>query len=119
MKRIIFLISISVIISGCSMTLPLDGKLQGSNDRFLGEATGYMDRTGILSATTTSGKKCTGDFKYLSKATGAGIFRCDDGREGNFLFNSSGYNGTGFGKMTDGEEFTFYFGNSSQTKVQD
>lgn len=105
--------------TGCSMTLPVDGKLRRSDDRFLGEATGYLDRTGILAVTTLSGKKCSGEFKYLTSNTGEGDFRCDDGRNGKFLFNSVGNKGNGFGKLNDGEEFIFYFGNPSHTKIQD
>lgn len=109
----------ALALSACSLTLPVDGKFRHSDDRFIGEATGYMDRTGVLSVTTLSGKKCFGDFKYLTSTTGDGNFNCDDGRYGKFLFNSIGNRGNGFGKLNDGEEFLFSFGDPAHTKIQD
>lgn len=116
MKKLIILAFATIILSACSVTLPVDGKLLRSNDRFLGEATGYMDRTGIMLVTSLNGKKCTGSFEYLTSATGKGIFNCDDNRTGTFLFNSNGYRGNGMGKLNDGEEFAFAFGDPAHTK---
>ena len=117
--KILFIYICGFVLAGCSLTLPVDGSLRRSADLFLGEATGYSDKTGILSVTTLSGKKCTGDFKYLTDKTGDGNFKCDDGRFGKFLFTSSGYNGNGFGKLNDGEEFVFRFGNPGAFKSID
>ena len=114
-KNSINLLALCLLLGGCSLTLPVDGRI-GEGDRFLGEATGYLDRTGTMSVTTVNGLHCSGAFKYQTSATGDGTLTCDDGRSGSFLFNSNGNSGNGFGTLNDGKEFFFAFGSPSHTK---
>ncbi len=60
-KNIILLAMFS--LADCASTLPVQGIFfKASRDQFHGEITGYLDRTGILSVTSISGKKCFGEF---------------------------------------------------------
>lgn len=113
--RFFLVLFAAVILAGCSMTLPVDGRL-GEDDRFLGEATGYITGNGTIAVISAAGRKCSGTFKYLTSATGEGQLGCDDGRTGAFVFNSSGTRGNGFGTLSDGERFAFAFGDPSHSK---
>lgn len=106
-----FLIALAgaLLVSGCSMTLPVQGLIQNGGERFTGTATGYMDGGGKLSVTTTSGATCNGTFVYVTSREGSGTFECSDGRSGPFDFVSTGSRGTGKGSLA-GEAFTFTFG---------
>ena len=111
--RCLFLVFFFIVItssSGC-MTLPVSGYLGESKEEFLGQATGYVTRTGNLNITTISGIKCEGDFVYETSSNGKGNFKCADGQFGDFLFTSNGNAGEGFGKTNKGEPFFFQFGN--------
>ena len=80
--RCLFLVCFFIVItssSGC-LTLPVSGYLGESKEKFLGQATGYMTRTGNLNITTISGVKCEGDFVYETGYNGKGAFKCADGR---------------------------------------
>jgi hypothetical protein len=113
MKSLI-MVSIFFVLSGCSMTLPVEGSLGESNERFLGEATGYMSGEGTLVVRTANGLECDGKFKYSkSWASGNGNFNCSDGRTGEYIFTQSGNRGNGVGKLSDGEEIRFKFGSTS------
>lgn len=92
------------------MTLPVRGKVQNADETFQGSATGYLDGSGRLTITTSSGASCAGDFVYINKRQGEGVFTCDDGRTGPFSFVSTGMRGSGFGDL-GGKRFTFTFGN--------
>jgi S1-C subfamily serine protease len=106
---------ITVFCSGC-MTLPVSGYLGNSKEEFLGRATGYVTRTGVLNITTISGVKCEGDFEYETSSNGKGDFKCADGQFGDFLFTSNGRAGEGFGKTNKGEPFFFQFGSPHHSK---
>jgi hypothetical protein len=108
MKTLLIAASVSVLLAACSMTLPVQGVVQGSSETFAGTATGQMDGGGTLeirSATTT----CTGVFVYVNRRQGSGTFNCADGRTGPFEFVSTGSRGTGTGDL-GGKRFTFTFG---------
>jgi hypothetical protein len=112
MKRPIASISggIAVLmLTACSMTLPVQGSLQRTAETFNGTATGYMDGGGTLVVVTSKGAKCQGNFAYVSGRDGKGVFKCDDGRSGPFEFVSTGTRGAGTGDL-GGERFTFTFG---------
>lgn len=103
-----------LVLSACSMTLPVQGDFNKGQERFLGQATGQMDGTGTLSMTTESGNQCMGKFKYdQPRVSGSGTFECADGRKGDFHFTSNGTSGVGFGKTTKGVPFKFAFGHNS------
>ena len=92
------------------MTLPVTGTVQGSEETFTGEASGYLDGSGNLTVITSTGVRCSGDFVYVTSRQGEGVFNCEDGRSGPFQFVSTGTRGTGHGNL-GGERFTFTFGN--------
>lgn len=108
-KRMALLLTNLVILSGCSMTLPVDGQVQNSDERFTGTATGYLDGAGNLTIVSNNGSSCSGDFVYVTSRKGEGVITCSDGRTGPFEFVSTGRRGTGFGDL-NGQRFTFTFG---------
>lgn len=109
MKHVVVACALGLSLGACSMTLPVRGQVQNSNESFAGSATGYMDGSGNLSITSSNGTSCHGDFVYVTKRTGEGVFTCDDGRTGPFRFVSTGSRGTGHGSL-GGQAFTFTFG---------
>ena len=112
MKRAIilsFVMGSAVLLASCSMTLPVRGNVMNSSETFTGTATGYMDGGGNLTIVTTKGATCKGNFVYVSRRDGEGVFTCDDGRTGPFSFVSTGTRGTGKGDL-GGERFIFTFG---------
>jgi hypothetical protein len=102
--------AIFLFVLGCSMTLALRGQVQNSNETFSGTATGYMNGSGDLQVVSSKGSVCEGNFVYVTRREGEGVFHCNDGRSGPFRFVSTGMNGTGHGTL-GGENFTFTFGN--------
>lgn len=109
MKRLLAIGVGALVLAGCSMTLPVKGQLQATDETFTGTATGYISGSGVLTVTTSSGAVCNGDFVYVTSRRGEGVFSCDDKRSGPFEFVSTGTRGTGFGDL-GGERFTFTFG---------
>ncbi|MCD9087348.1 hypothetical protein [Stenotrophomonas sp. SY1] len=99
----------ALLLSACSMTLPVRGQIQGSDEQFTGTATGRMDGGGELSIVSNKGATCKGTFVYAERRKGEGVFTCDDGRTGPFQFVSTGTRGTGYGDL-GGQRFTFTFG---------
>jgi hypothetical protein len=97
------------LLVGCSMTLPVRGQIQSTDETFVGSATGYMDGSGKLTITSSKGAVCTGDFVYVTSRQGSGVFTCNDKRSGPFEFVSTGKRGTGTGDLS-GQRFTFTFG---------
>lgn len=99
----------AMVLAGCSLTLPVRGSIQNSPETFTGTATGYMDGGGDLQIVSSKGAVCTGNFVYVTRREGEGVFQCDDGRSGPFKFVSTGSRGTGYGDL-GGERLTFTFG---------
>ena len=110
MKQFIVIGLAVTLFSGCSMTLPVRGGIQNTNETFTGTATGYTDGGGTLTVISSTGAKCTGNFVYVTRRNGEGVFICSDGRSGPFRFVSTGTRGTGVGDL-GGERFIFTFGN--------
>lgn len=108
-NRIFLVIGGTLMLTACSMTLPVKGSLQNSDETFTGSATGYMDGGGDLKVTSSKGAACEGHFVYVSRRNGEGVFHCADGRSGPFQFVSTGTRGTGYGSL-GGQNFTFTFG---------
>ena len=98
-----------LLLSACSMTLPVKGQVQNSSETFTGTATGYLDGSGDLTIVSNTGVTCSGSFVYVTKRNGEGVFTCEDGRTGPFNFVSTGKRGTGYGSL-GGKNFTFTFG---------
>ncbi|MBU2568501.1 MAG: hypothetical protein KJ725_00440 [Gammaproteobacteria bacterium] len=106
---VIALTTASLLLAGCSMTLPVRGQVQKSDETFTGIATGYLDGGGNLAIVSNKGATCKGNFVYVSRRDGEGVFTCDDCRTGPFHFVSTGTRGTGYGDL-GGQRFTFTFG---------
>lgn len=98
-----------MLVSACSLTLPVQGSVQNSGETFTGTATGYMDGAGDLRIVSSKGSVCEGNFVYVTGRQGEGVFTCTDGRTGPFQFVSTGQRGTGYGSL-GGQNFTFTFG---------
>lgn len=98
-----------VLLSSCSLTLPVKGRIQHSDETFTGTATGHMSGGGELKIVSNKGAACQGNFVYTTGRNGEGVFNCDDGRSGPFQFASTGKSGTGYGDL-DGKRFIFTFG---------
>lgn len=114
------LLLLSMYFAACSLTLPVEGRMQNSNERFLGETTGYLSGKGELTVTLMSGSECLGAFQYAkSGKSGKGTLTCNDGRSGTFIFTSNGTRGNGFGKTTNGEMFTFRFGDPDYIGIKE
>lgn len=111
MKRILLGAVASVFfLSACSMSLPVQGVVQGTQETFTGTATGQMDGGGTLTLTSSTGVTCSGTFVYVTRRNGSGTVTCSDGRTGPFQFVSTGTRGTGQGDLGNGQKFTFTFG---------
>ena len=106
-KLFVTLASLSLV--GCSMTLPVAGRMQDGSEMFTGTATGYSDGGGTLSIASNKGRSCQGNFVYVTGRNGEGVFNCSDGKSGPFQFVSTGTRGTGTGTI-GGQAFTFTFG---------
>ena len=113
MKHVLNLAVLAIGLSACSLNLPLRGQFQNSDETFTGNATGDVDGSGNISLTSSNGAVCKGDFLFLTKRTGGGVFNCNDGRSGPFQFVSTGSRGTGHGSLS-GQKFTFTFGDWSE-----
>ncbi len=103
------LAAVAVALSACTLTLPVTGQLQSTNEALVGTATGHMDGAGELDLTLATGARCTGRFVYITGRQGSGTLICTDGRTGKFTFVSTGQRGLGDGTL-DGAPFTFTFG---------
>lgn len=81
------------------------------DDLFVGEAVGYMDRTGTLDihSALDPSIKCVGSFRYTGSKIGTAEVVCNDGAEAKLSFNSlSTLSGYGYGKSTRGPaSFTY------------
>lgn len=98
------------LITACSVTVPIKGQSPTSDEVFTGTATGRMDGAGEMQVVSNKGAVCSGNFVYVTKREGEGIFVCEDGRSGPFKFVSTGSKGVGTGQIGK-ETFTFTFGN--------
>ncbi len=108
----------AALLSACSLTLPVRGRVGDST--IVGEATGYMDGSGKLHLVAEDGRDCAGAFQYADgRRSGTGTFTCQDGTAGTFAFNSTGQQGTGFGRTTKGERIRFAFGGASTLDLQE
>ena len=108
-SAVVAVVFVGAMLTGCTMTLPVHGLVQNSDETFSGTATGGMDGSGTLTIVSNKGATCKGNFVYVTRRTGEGVFSCSDGRSGPFQFVSTGTKGTGQGSL-GGEAFTFTFG---------
>jgi len=107
MKKILLL---ALLLSGCSVTLPVDGTMEDGDETFTGTTTGYADGSGTLTVVSNKNLRCEGNWSYVARPTyGRGIFRCNNGKSGPFEFNGAGQHGTGIGRLGN-RRFTFTYG---------
>ena len=107
--------SFPLLLSGCSLTVPLIVYSGNGEDVYRGTATGYLDGHGTIQfAGTKYDVKCTGDFQYQRRGYsgwGTGGAKCSDGTSAEFKFdaatNSKGY---GSGEDSQGRFFFFAYG---------
>lgn len=111
-------------LTACSKTFPVSGTMSRSGEQFLGTATSQMVGKSSLNITTDKGVKCTGQYDApvvsgpTEGATADGTFQCDDGRTGTFTFSGDTISGEGFGKMSNGDKFTFSYGHARLVKIR-
>lgn len=81
------------------------------DDLLLGEAVGYMDRTGTISIQSAVNPelRCAGEFRYTGARSGVATLRCNDGLEAVLSFNGlSSLSGYGYGRTSRGPaSFTY------------
>jgi len=65
--KLLRLAAVALPLVGCSMTLPVQGLVEGSDETFSGSATGYWDGGGTLQLTSNRSVTCTGDFVYVGR----------------------------------------------------
>lgn len=100
----------TALLVGCTtLTLPVQGQVEGLGEQLNGTATGHMDGAGELQLTSSKGSRCEGNFVYVNSRQGSGNLKCSDGRSGPFSFASTGSRGAGQGTL-DSVPFTFTFG---------
>lgn len=109
MRNLLIASATVLLLAACSLTLPVQGYVQNSDESFSGSATGYLDGSGNLTIVSSKGTHCSGNFVYVTQRRGEGVFVCADGRSGPFWFVSTGFRGTGYGTL-GGRNFTFTFG---------
>jgi len=109
MRKPCLLAAALVILSACSLTLPVRGLVQNTDETFTGTTTGYMGGAGDLHIVSNRGAVCDGSFTFVTQRSGEGVFQCSDGRSGPFQFVSTGTRGSGYGSL-GGHIFTFTFG---------
>jgi len=108
-------IAAAVLLSGCSVTAGVIGKVGPEGNTYRGVATGYMDRTGTIDMTNADGVRCVGGFRYTGAKTGVGELRCNDGRTADIQFNGITHvSGYGYGTVSDGSPISFTFGLSEE-----
>lgn len=101
-------------LAGCvsQFAVPVTGML--GDQAAQGEAVASTDGSGTFWVENIDGLRCDGT--YDSKVTDPTIrvpVRCSDGRTGTLLATRQGMSGTVIGKLSDGTEGRFVFGNLS------
>lgn len=109
-------------VSACTMTYPIKGAVDGTNERFIGLATvNTAEEFSKIEIVMDSGTKCLGSYP-IPHSTGSvmasGTFDCSDKRTGDFTFTGDYSGGEGFGRFSDGKKFAFtYDGKSNAAMV--
>jgi hypothetical protein len=108
-RRAIVVVISLMLLSACSMTLPVKGRFESGDVTFSGSATGHLDGSGTITLSASNGLTVKGDFVYVTAREGEGTFTASDGRSGSFKFVSTGRKGTGTGNLGS-DKVTFTFG---------
>lgn len=117
--RLMLPLAVLILLGGC-LRLPVKGEFKEGQERFWGDATGYSlifyPAFGPINIMSDQGASCEGGFKYRwFNAGGEGVFKCKDGRSGEFFFTSNGTEGKGVGRDSNGNLFYFQFGGPEYT----
>jgi hypothetical protein len=120
MRKFIFLAFSALVLCSCgnehgrmgifSAEADVLGIMQ--DDLFVGQAVGYLDRTGTIELVSTVDQsiRCVGEFRYTGSKTGKGQITCNDGNIADFQFNSlTSLSGYGYGTSSRGG-FSFTYG---------
>ena len=109
--RLVMIPLLTLGLAACSFSVPVTGRI--GQDLAQGQATASMNG-GTFSATTIKGLTCTGTYDATSTApTITAPATCSDGRAGNLIITRTldGISGTVIGRLNDGTEAQFVFGN--------
>ena len=96
----------AAFLGGCVVNAPVEGRVQGTGEKFTGVATGSTASGGTLEIVSNR-TTCTGAFTFTDGRRGRGTFTCADGRTGPFEFSSSSAR-TGAGRFLS-QPFIFTF----------
>ncbi|MBI1273678.1 MAG: hypothetical protein GC131_06315 [Alphaproteobacteria bacterium] len=122
MKKLTAMLSV-FLLCGCA-TYPVYGTVKGAKaESFIGSATTALGGNGNITITSDTGVKCEGEYYAPSSLTGAtageGTLSCGNGLTGQFNFAGTTSSGQGFGTLSDGRKFEFYFGRVNIVKSQE
>lgn len=92
-----------------SITLPVEGSIQNSDETFSGKAYARLTGGGTITLETNRNVTCQGSFVHTGIHEGNGTVTCDDGRLGVFDFVTRGLSGSGVGTIGL-ESFVFRIG---------
>lgn len=116
MKKTLLLI---VMLAGCGeISVPVTGEIGGNLAQ--GQATAKMTGAGTFEVSTLDGLTCTGVYDALETApTINAPTTCNDGRTGRLIITRSmnGLSGTVIGRLNDGTEARFVFGDVAFTQT--
>ena len=111
MNRISFVsVFLLFILAGCGGTIPVNGRMERSEETFQGSiaGSGFRGGNGELILISSRKSTCRGTFINTTRHRGEGALNCDDGRTGWFRITGSGGVGNGLGELS-GSRFTFTF----------
>ena len=114
MRRLITFCAASIVLTGCSPPIPVVGKLEATNEEFIGSANPMKGEvTGTIYPTNVT---CRAPYKThfvwdaSSTYTLNGTLACSDGRTGTWTATGSNNIGRGVGTL-GGQKISISFGN--------
>jgi hypothetical protein len=112
MNRLFLALIPPVLVAACSFSVPVTGSLGGQAAQ--GAATAKANGAGTFYVVTIDGLRCDGTYDAMTDApTITAPVKCNDGRTGQLVITRSmdGLSGTVMGRLNDGTEGRFVFGN--------
>ena len=116
-KKLTILMVLVYGLTGCSITYPAVGSVEGTGENFSGTAV-TSSFSGELSMSTDKGVTCSGSYtppqvaSFSQIVSFSGNLICSDGRIGSWTATGNIADGfKGIGKV-DGRKFSFYGGNA-------
>lgn len=110
------ILAATLLFAGCAteFSVPVTGAI--GKEPAQGTATARMSGDGAFWVATTRGLRCEGSYDSKSRdPTITAPVTCNDGRTGNLIITRTldGVSGTVIGRLSDGTESRFVFGNLS------